>query len=87
MAVVAQIGIHEARARLSEFVRRAEAGEEIVIARYGKPVARLAPFVSASSFARVHGACADASTWRTTSTNFPTTSPTHSARDETTWTR
>ena len=56
MALVAQIGIHEARPRLSELVRRAEAGEEIVIARYGKPVARLAPFVSASSFASVHGA-------------------------------
>jgi prevent-host-death family protein len=38
------VEISEAKARLSEFVARAEAGEEIVIARGGQPVARLAPF-------------------------------------------
>ena len=33
----------EAKARFSEIVRRAEAGEEIVITRRGKLVARLIP--------------------------------------------
>ncbi|UVK44806.1 type II toxin-antitoxin system prevent-host-death family antitoxin [Mesorhizobium sp. AR07] len=37
------VSITEARARLSELVRRAKAGEEIVITRRGKPVARLLP--------------------------------------------
>jgi prevent-host-death family protein len=37
------VNIHEAKTHLSRLVERAEAGEEIVIARAGKPVARLAP--------------------------------------------
>ncbi len=37
--------MHEAKSRLSELVEAAERGEEIVIARAGKPVARLAPIV------------------------------------------
>jgi len=38
-----QINIAEAKAKLSELVGRALAGEEIVIARAGKPLARLIP--------------------------------------------
>lgn len=38
-----QINIAEAKARLSELVARAEAGEEVVLARGGKPVLRLTP--------------------------------------------
>jgi prevent-host-death family protein len=38
------VNIHEAKSRLSELLRRVEAGEEVVIARAGKPVARLLPF-------------------------------------------
>jgi prevent-host-death family protein len=37
------ITIHAAKTRFSELVRRAEAGEEIIIARGDKPVARLVP--------------------------------------------
>lgn len=37
------VNIYDAKAHLSELVQRAEAGEEIVIARNGKPVARLVP--------------------------------------------
>lgn len=33
--------LHEAKARLSELIEAAEGGEEIVITRYGKPVAKL----------------------------------------------
>lgn len=35
--------VHEARSHLSRLLRRAEAGEEIVITRSGQPVARLTP--------------------------------------------
>lgn len=35
------VNIHEAKTQFSRFVEQAEAGEEIVIARAGKPVARL----------------------------------------------
>ena len=38
-----QINIAEAKARLSELVALAEAGEEVVIARAGKPVVTLTP--------------------------------------------
>lgn len=38
-----QVQIAEAKAHFSALVERAEAGEEIVIARRGKPVARLIP--------------------------------------------
>ena len=33
--------IHEAKSQLSKLIERAEGGEEIVIARAGKPVAKL----------------------------------------------
>ena len=36
--------IHEAKTHFSKLVERAEAGEEIVIGRAGKPVAKLVPF-------------------------------------------
>lgn len=35
--------MHEAKTHLSQLVERAAAGEEIVIARAGKPAARLVP--------------------------------------------
>lgn len=38
-----QINIAEAKAKLSELVARAEAGEEVVLARGGKPILRLQP--------------------------------------------
>lgn len=37
------IPVTEAKARLTELVRRAEAGEEIVLTRHGKPAARIVP--------------------------------------------
>ena len=40
---MAQVNIHEAKTHFSKLVERAESGEEIVIARSGKPVAVLAP--------------------------------------------
>ncbi len=37
------VNIHAAKTQLSRLVERVEAGEEIVIARAGRPVARLVP--------------------------------------------
>jgi prevent-host-death family protein len=41
--VTIQVNIAEAKARLSELVAMAEAGEEVVLARNGKPVVTLSP--------------------------------------------
>ena len=38
---MATVGMHQAKTHLSDLVRRAENGEEVVIARGGTPVARL----------------------------------------------
>ena len=36
-----KVQLHEAKARLSELVDRAQSGEEVVISRHGKAVAKL----------------------------------------------
>jgi len=41
LASVRTVGVHEAKSRLSELLRLVDAGEEIEIARGGRPVARL----------------------------------------------
>jgi prevent-host-death family protein len=41
---VERVNIHEAKTHFSKLVERVEAGEEIVIARAGKPVAKLVPY-------------------------------------------
>lgn len=41
--------MHEAKTHLSRLVERAEAGEEIIIARSGKPLVRLVPFNAGAS--------------------------------------
>ena len=38
------VNIYEAKTQLSRLVDQVEAGEEIVIARAGRPVARLVPY-------------------------------------------
>ena len=48
--------MHEAKTKLSQLVERAEAGEDIVIARNGKPVARLVPVSGTNALAAVRGA-------------------------------
>lgn len=40
------VNIHEAKTHLSRLIERAEKGEEIVIAKAGKPKVRLAPISS-----------------------------------------
>lgn len=44
------IGLFEAKTHLSEVVSRVEAGEEIVITRHNKPVARIVPIHSDAPF-------------------------------------
>ncbi|HOW54112.1 MAG TPA: type II toxin-antitoxin system Phd/YefM family antitoxin [Syntrophorhabdaceae bacterium] len=38
-----KVNVHDAKTRLSELLSRVESGEEIIIARAGRPVARLVP--------------------------------------------
>jgi prevent-host-death family protein len=52
---MAQYGMHEAKTNLSQLVQQAEAGEDVVIARNGKPVAKLVP-VPKNRMASVWGA-------------------------------
>lgn len=40
---MATVNVHEAKTHLSRLLARVEEGEEVVIARNGKPVARLVP--------------------------------------------
>jgi len=40
------IPLSDAKARLTDLVRQAEAGEEVVLTRHGKPAARIIPIAS-----------------------------------------
>jgi prevent-host-death family protein len=51
-----QVGMHEAKTKLSQLVERAEAGEEVIIARRGKPAVQLVPVEPTGSLADVRGA-------------------------------
>ena len=44
-----QVDLYEAKTQLSSLVERAAKGEEIIIAKAGKPVARLIPIKSRSN--------------------------------------
>ena len=39
------VNVHAAKTQLSKLLERAESGEEIVIGRAGKPIAKLVPYV------------------------------------------
>jgi prevent-host-death family protein len=41
---VATINVHDAKTNFSRLLSRVEGGEEIIIAKAGKPVARIVPF-------------------------------------------
>ena len=43
MGVVRKVGAFEAKTKFSELLDRVERGEEIIITRHGKPVARMKP--------------------------------------------
>lgn len=42
---MAQVDVRDAETQLIDLLRRSERGEEIIIARAGRPVARLVPLV------------------------------------------
>jgi len=46
---MAVINVYEAKTHFSKLLVRVEAGEEIIIARAGKPVARLIPYAEKTS--------------------------------------
>ena len=48
--------IHDAKTHLSKLVERVAAGEEIIIGRAGKPVARLIPYKEPKTAKRTPGA-------------------------------
>jgi len=48
------VNTHEAKSRLSELIREAEQGAEVIVARNGQPVAKIVAWTGAKS-ARVPG--------------------------------
>jgi prevent-host-death family protein len=44
-----EVNIHEAKTQLSRLLARVAAGEEVVIAKAGKPIARLVPIQQPAS--------------------------------------
>lgn len=51
------VNTHEAKSRLSELIRQAEEGVEVIVARNGHPVARIVPWTP-PRVSRVSGAWA-----------------------------
>lgn len=47
-----EVGVRELKAKLSEYVGKAAAGESVVVTDRGTPVARLVPFDEAAALAR-----------------------------------
>ncbi len=39
-----QVNIYEAKSKLSKWINQVIAGEEVIVARAGKPVAKIVPF-------------------------------------------
>ena len=52
---MATFNIHEAKTHFSKLLRRVLNGEEVVIAKAGKPVARILPFEAEDNAPRVPG--------------------------------
>lgn len=53
-----QVNVHEAKTTLSQLLEKAHAGEEVIVAKAGKPYARLLPLAVPAE--RVPGRYADA---------------------------
>jgi len=54
-----EVNVHEAKTHLSKLLQRVAEGEEIIIARAGKPVARLIPIKAKPSARRVGSAAGE----------------------------
>lgn len=62
----AQFNIHDAKTNLSRIIERVEAGEEIVISRAGRPVAKVVPlhgYVSRTGRGSLRGKLVLAEDW------------------------
>jgi prevent-host-death family protein len=53
---MAQVTIHEAKTNLSKLIKKALAGEEIIIARGKEPLVKLAPLADKTFVRRLGGA-------------------------------
>ena len=54
-----QISVTAAKAQLTELVRRAEAGDEVVLTRHGHPAVRLVPVKKARDWEAIRAAVKD----------------------------
>jgi prevent-host-death family protein len=54
-----RVGMHQAKSQLSHLVDLAAGGEEVIIQRYGRPVARLVPVQRRRPVAEAFGALRD----------------------------
>jgi prevent-host-death family protein len=50
------VSVADAKSRFSEYVRRAEAGDVVVLSRHGRPVAALIPAEDVDQFDRLRAA-------------------------------
>ena len=46
MKTVIVVGMHEAKTNLSKLVKQVEAGHEVILKNYDKPVAKIVPFTA-----------------------------------------
>ena len=46
------VGVRELKAGLSDYLRRARAGDEIVVTDHGRPIVRLVPYVADTEIER-----------------------------------
>lgn len=51
------VNVAEAKARFSEYLKRVEAGETIIVARRNQPVAEIRPIINAERRPRPIGLC------------------------------
>jgi len=62
-----EVGVHEAKTRLSELLREVADGEEVIVTRSGHPVARIVPAAAESAradrFGILAGEVADPGDW------------------------
>ena len=43
------VGVHEAKTNFSKLLKRVEAGQEVIVKSYDKPVAKLVPYAPTTS--------------------------------------
>ncbi len=54
-----QVNVHAAKTQLSQLLALVEEGEEVVIARNGRPVARVVPYEPRRDYAAIRGVWKD----------------------------